>query len=169
MLTVLLGSTAFDSFRASNFWLARTALPGELDPVLRDSLVLSGFVAFVAGTFWLAAVSTRSVTRHERLALPGVLAHCLVPIVVGYVFAHYLTLLLEYGQQTLILLSDPLLTGADYLGTSDLTVTYFLSTRPELLATLKVGCIVAGHMRASSRPTTGPCGSCRRAARSRAS
>ena len=146
VLTVLLGSTAFDSFRATNYWLARTAVPGEIDPVLRDSLVLSGFVAFVAGTFWLAAVSTRGVTRHERLALPGVLAHCLVPIVVGYVFAHYLTLLLEYGQQTLILLSDPLLTGADYLGTADLTVTYFLSTRPELLATLKVGCIVAGHI-----------------------
>jgi len=78
--------------------------------------------------------------------MPGGLAHGLVPIVVGYIFAHYLTLLVEYGQQTLVQLSDPLLTGADYLGTADHAVVYFLSGRPELLATLKVVFIVAGHL-----------------------
>ena len=59
---------------------------------------------------------------------------------VGYIFAHYLTLLLETGQAYVVFLSDPLVTGeADYLGTADWTVVYFLSLRPTLLATLKVG------------------------------
>ena len=75
------------------------------------------------------------------------LAHSLVPIGVGYVFAHYLTLLLESGQAYLIFASDPLVTGeSDYFGTGDWTVTYFLSVRPGLLATLKVGSVLAGHV-----------------------
>ena len=45
VVSVLLGSTAFDSFAASTYWLAKTARPGELDPELRDTLVLLGFVA----------------------------------------------------------------------------------------------------------------------------
>jgi hypothetical protein len=70
-----------------------------------------------------------------------------VPIGVGYVAAHYLTLLLESGQAYLIFLSDPLVTGdANYLGTADWTVSYFLSMRPSLLATLKVGCVLGGHV-----------------------
>ena len=147
VLAVLLGSTAFDSFSMSNYWIAQTAEGGgALDAVLRDTLVLGGFVVLVAVTFCAAAMATSGVTGHQRLALPGILAHCLVPIIVGYVFAHYLTLLLEYGQQTLLQLSDPMLTGADYLGTADLTVAYFLSTRPELLAVLKVAFIVTGHV-----------------------
>ena len=31
-----------------------------------------------------------------------------MPIIVGYIVAHYLTYLVEYGQQTLIQVSDPL-------------------------------------------------------------
>jgi hypothetical protein len=78
--------------------------------------------------------------------MPTVLAHSLLPITVGYMCAHYLTLLLEYGQQTLVQLSDPLASGANYLGTADNGVSFFLSSRPELLATLKVAFIVAGHV-----------------------
>lgn len=115
VLAVLLGSTAFDSFSVSNYWLATTAQSGGLNPQLRDTLVLGGFVLFVGATFSVGAVTAPGLTRKQRVAMPGILAHCLVPIVVGYIFAHYLTLLLEYGQQTLVQLSDPLLTGADYL------------------------------------------------------
>ena len=32
VVSVLLGSTAFDSFAASRYWLAKTARPGRLDP-----------------------------------------------------------------------------------------------------------------------------------------
>ena len=63
------------------------------------------------------------------------MAHSLIPIVVGYVFAHYLTYLIERGQQTVYLL----------LG-MDVNVNYFLSLHPSVLATLKVGFVVAGHI-----------------------
>jgi hypothetical protein len=146
VLAVLLGSTAFDSFSASNFWLAQTARPGAFDPVLRDTLALAALAAFVALTFCAAAMLAPGITRRERQLMPTVLAHSLLPITVGYMFAHYLTLLLEYGQQTLVQLSDPLASGANYLGTADNGVSFFLSSRPELLAALKVAFIVAGHV-----------------------
>ena len=38
----------------------------------------------------------------RRRDLPDQFAHSIVPIVVGYIFAHYLTYLVEFGQQTLI-------------------------------------------------------------------
>lgn len=145
--SVLLGSTAYDSFSRATFWLRATAVPGPLDPTVRDTMVLLGFVLFVGVTFAAASVVGTALPRWERRELPRLLAHSLVPIGVGYVFAHYLTLLLESGQAYLIFLSDPLVTGeANYLGTADWTVTYFLSVRPGLLASLKVGFVLAGHI-----------------------
>ena len=64
------------------------------------------------------------------------MAHSLIPIVIGYVFAHYLTYLVERGQQTIILL----------FGFRDAQVHYVLSMHPSTLATIKVGCVVAGHI-----------------------
>ncbi len=40
--------------------------------------------------------------RQRRRELPGLMAHSLIPIVIGYVFAHYLTYLVERGQQTVL-------------------------------------------------------------------
>jgi hypothetical protein len=146
VVSVLLGSTAFDSFAASTYWLEQTARPGDLDPQLRDTAVLVGFVLLVAVTFGLAAMATAGVDATRRRELPRLLAHSLVPIVVGYVFAHYLTLLVEYGQSVLVHLSDPLTRGDDYLGTAGLEVQFVLSTHPAILAGLKVSAIVAGHV-----------------------
>jgi hypothetical protein len=69
-----------------------------------------------------------------------------VPIIVGYIVAHYLTYLVEYGQQTLIQASDPLGTGADLLGTGDWSVNYWLSYHPTFLANTKVVAVVLGHV-----------------------
>jgi hypothetical protein len=147
LVAVLLGSTAYDSFSRSTYWVRETAVPGALDPTLRETLVLVGFVLFVAVSFAIASVLGAGLPWSERGSLPRLLAHSLVPIGVGYVFAHYLTLLLESGQAYLIFASDPLVTGeADYLGTADWTVNYFLSRRPGLLASLKVGFVLAGHI-----------------------
>jgi len=52
------------------------------------------------------------------------------------VFAHYLTYLVERGQQTVYRL----------LGQPDAEVMYVLSMHPAVLATLKVGFVVAGHI-----------------------
>jgi hypothetical protein len=147
LVSVLLGSTAYDSFSSSIFWVRLTSVPGAADPTVLDSLVLVGFVALVMVTFSVASCVGAALPWSRRRELPRLLAHSLVPIGVGYVFAHYLTLLLESGQAYLIFLSDPLVTGeADVFGTADWTVSYFMSLRPGLLATLKVGFVLAGHI-----------------------
>ena len=73
-------------------------------------------------------------------------AHSIVPIVVGYVFAHYLTYLVEYGQQMLIQASDPLERRQQLFGTGNLQVNYWLSFHPTFLAVSKVVFVVGGHV-----------------------
>jgi hypothetical protein len=90
--------------------------------------------------------ATGGVDRATRRQLPGLMAHSLIPIVIGYVFAHYLTYLVERGQQTVIQLADPLGRGWNPLGLSDAHVSYVLSMHPTLLATLKVCFVLGGHI-----------------------
>jgi hypothetical protein len=68
-----------------------------------------------------------------------------VPIAVGYLIAHYYTLFLLEGQRTIALLSDPLVTGADWLGTAGWTVGG-LGNTPAGIAMLQVTVIVIGHV-----------------------
>jgi len=89
LLATLVGSTAFDSFTGTTYWQ-------RVDrSVLESSLWLFGFCATVAALFALAAMATGGVSHRQRLLLPRLYAHSLVPIAVGYVLAHYLTLLLD--------------------------------------------------------------------------
>ncbi len=82
----------------------------------------------------------------SRRALPMLFAHSVVPIIVGYIIAHYLSYWVEYGQQTLIQASDPLSNGSDLLGTGSWTPNYWLSNHPTLLANTKVAAVVLGHV-----------------------
>jgi hypothetical protein len=140
VLAVLLGSTAFDSFSATPAWrnFVDDHTASALTATLMRTAGLLVFAAVVAGTFWLASRATGGVDRQQRRQLPGLMAHSLIPIVIGYVFAHYLTYLVERGQQTIILL----------FGMHDAEVSYLLSQHPSVLATVKVGCVVAGHIAA---------------------
>lgn len=72
-------------------------------------------------------------------------APTLVPIIVGYFIAHYWSLLIAIGQQTLIQMSDPLGTGANWLGLSDRGIDFTLID-PTFVALLQVTAIVAGHV-----------------------
>ncbi|WP_349270463.1 hypothetical protein MPNTM1_01533 [Mycolicibacterium parafortuitum] len=137
VLSVLLGSTAFDSFSAM------PQMRRFVDEVAGSALAATGlrtaglllFVGLVALTFSLAARCTGGVDARTRRELPGLLAHSLIPIVLGYVFAHYLTYLVERGQQTVYRLLR-----------LDADVVYVLSMHPTLLATLKVGFVLLGHV-----------------------
>lgn len=145
VLAVLLGSTAFDSFSAMPQW--RNVVDGLAGPsitvaVLVRTVGLLVFATAVAVTFWLAARATGGVDAQRRRELPGLMAHSLIPIVIGYVFAHYLTYLVERGQQTVLRLADPLGTG--WLG--DVQPAYVLSSHPSVLATTKVCFVVGGHI-----------------------
>ena len=111
LLGTLVGSTAFDSFTGTAYWQ-------RVDrSVLESTLWLLAFCITVAVLFSLAAVTTGGVTRRQRMLLPRLYAHSLVPIAVGYVLAHYLTLLLDV-----------------------------LSAYPTPLAVVKVLFVVTGHV-----------------------
>jgi hypothetical protein len=68
-----------------------------------------------------------------------------VPIVAGYLVAHYFSFLIFQGQQALILLSDPLGTGADLLGTAERGVDYTLVSGTAI-ALIQVIAVVVGHV-----------------------
>ncbi len=154
VLAVLLGSTAFDSFSSSATWrnfadrLARAvhAVPVTVSLSALRTIGLLVFIAVVATTFSLAARAAGGVDREQRRALPGELAHSLIPIVVGYIFAHYLSYLVERGQQAVFALADPLGKGWNLFGLSHLHVAYVLSLHPTALAVIKVTSVVTGHI-----------------------
>lgn len=138
VLAVLLGSTAFDSFSGSEAWQSRA--PGAW----LTTVVLIGFCVAVGAVFSMAAMATGGVPARQRRALPGQLAHALVPILVGYVFAHYLTYVVERGQSVLVAMLDPFGRGWATLG--DPATRYVLSVHSSTLAGLTVGFVVVGHV-----------------------
>jgi hypothetical protein len=155
-LAVLLGSTAFDSYSSSPTWrnfadrTSRVAhgMPATLSSSIVRTIGLLVFVSVVALTFSLAARATGGVDHAQRRALPGQMAHSLIPIVVGYILAHYLSYLVERGQQAVIALADPFGRGWNPLGLAHMHVAYVLSQHPPVLAAVKVACVVTGHIAA---------------------
>ena len=153
LLAVLLGSTAFDSFSSSPTWrgfsdqltreFGAPATPAS--SVLRTAGLIV-FICVVAVTFSLAARATGGVSAEQRRELPGQMAHSLIPIVVGYIFAHYLSYLVERGQQAVFALADPFGHGWNLLGLAHLHPAYVLSMHPPVLAAVKVTCVVTGHI-----------------------
>ena len=145
VVAVLFGSTAFDSFRESTPWL-KLVQSLSTSRVWPDTLALVGFTVGVALVLTVATMATGVTSDTPRRALPNLFAHSMVPIIVGYIVAHYLTYFVEYGQQTVIQLSDPFSRGDDYLGTADLQVSYWLSGHPDVVAVTKVLAVAIGHV-----------------------
>jgi hypothetical protein len=145
VIAVLFGSTAFDAFRESTRWLTFIQDTGR-SPNLLNNLGLLGFCLAVGAIFWVACVSTGVRPEVPRRELPNQFAFSVIPIVVGYIVAHYLSYLVEFGTQTLIQASDPLSNGSNLLGTGTWSVPYWLSYHPTLLANVKVLAVVAGHV-----------------------
>lgn len=145
VVSVLLGSTAFDSFRSSNSWLRFTQSTSANVALLETGLLLAACLV-VGLTFTAATMMATGSPVVARRSHPAALAHSLIPIIVGYMVAHYLTYFVETGQETLILMSDPLDTGANLLGTGTWQVNYWLSLHPTFLASTKVLAIVTGHV-----------------------
>ena len=145
VVAVLFGSTGFDSFKDSTHWV-QFVQGSSASPYLLNNLALLTFCAGVGAIFAAGTMLTGLGDDLQRTQLPNLFAHSVVPIVVGYVIAHYLSYLVEVGQLTLIQLSDPLSNGSNLLGTGNLDVNYWLSYHPTLLANTKVLAVVTGHV-----------------------
>ena len=96
MVGVLFGSTAFDSFRDSLAWI-RFIQDSTISTYLLNNVALLAFCVGVAVILAVGSVATGVGDGTRRRALPALFAHSVVPIVVGYVVAHYLNYLVEVG------------------------------------------------------------------------
>lgn len=133
-LCAAIGITAFDGATEGATW---NAVAPELQQSLIDlglsaghaltltfSAGLVAFVALVAAFYRLGVEGMRSTTRRAAGELGRAFAHSLVPIALGYVFAHYFSLLVFQGQATAYLASDPLGDGSDLFGTASASIDY---------------------------------------------
>ncbi|MFG1649514.1 hypothetical protein ACGFIE_06280 [Micromonospora sp. NPDC049275] len=156
VVIVLLGSTLFDSLSNAPAWL-RFAQENGLHPAVTGSAGLVGVIGVVAVAYLVATVAAARVGRAGSAGaadpavsvgsrrVPGELAHSIVPIAVGYVVAHYYSLLILEGQRTVALLSDPRDTGADWFGTAGWQPHTALVT-PSGVANLQITVIIVGHL-----------------------
>ena len=144
LIAVLLGSTFFDSVSGAPAW-TRLVQGLDVPEVLTSTLGLLVVIAAVAASFVLATLLAGQIGQQGRQSVPGLLAHSVIPIIVGYVVAHYFSLLLFEGQRAVILLSDPLGTGANLLGAAGAAVDYGLVT-VTTIALVQVVAVVAGHV-----------------------
>lgn len=148
VVAVLFGSTAFDSFGKSEWWL-RSIYDSSLSANVLNNIALIGFCAGAGIVFAAGCMLTRTTNDLRRRALPDLFAHSLIPIIVAYFIAHYLTLFVDYGLQTLALTSDPFGEGWNLFGTAGIAPTFWFSYHPTFLATLKVLAVVVGHVAAA--------------------
>lgn len=148
VVAVLFGSTAFDSFSESAYWV-RTVYDATLTANQLNNAALLAFCVAAGVVFSLGAMATGVAAGTRRTELPRQLAHSLVPIIAAYLVAHYLTLFLDGGWQTLARASDPFGQGWNLFGTAGLTPAFWFSYHPTLLASIKVIAVVVGHVTAA--------------------
>lgn len=144
VVAVLLGSTAFDGLSNVPPWV-QAVQASDVPQTLTETLGLLGSVLVFGFAFVLACLAAGRLGDAPRTAVPARFAHSVVPIALGYAIAHYYSLLVLEGQRTVIHLSDPLGTGANWLGTADRGVSPAL-VGATLVATLQVVAVVVGHV-----------------------
>jgi hypothetical protein len=140
LIAVLLGSTFFDSLSGSADW-QRAVQAVQLPPVLISTAGLLVMIILVGLTFVVATRLAGHAAYQESKPVPGLLAHTVIPIIVGYVIAHYFSLLVFQGQQAVVLLSNAL----DAAVAAGSAVNYGLVT-PGVIALVQVSAVVAGHV-----------------------
>lgn len=141
----LLGATAFDSFANTSWWIATVQTSTSPPTLLRTSGLLVT-ILFVVLTFAAGAQAMKPFLVRHRTGLPDRMAAALVPIVLGYNLAHYLSLFVLEGQRTLINASDPLGLGWNVFGTAELAVNTSMFDHPEATALIQLLAIVGGHL-----------------------
>ena len=148
VVTVLLGSTAFDGLSRTQLWTDLTEGASVISKRLIGTAGLAAAIAFVVAIYSLAMFfSRRALSRLDisTVELQGRFVHSLVPIAIGYTVAHYFSLFVFQGQAGYILASDPLSRGDDFFGTSDWQIVYTVVSTAAI-ALVQVAAIVAGHV-----------------------
>ena len=144
LVLVALGTTTFDGFSRTTWWLERTAV---LDGAARVAAGTAGLLVavLIVGAAYALAMRAAAGAGGDRRALSDRFAHTLVPIVVAYLVAHYASYLVIEGQIGLARISDPFGFGWDLFGTATRTVNLEIVS-PQLIWYVQVAAIVLGHV-----------------------
>lgn len=145
VVSVLAGSTAFDSFKDSSRWLAFVQDHPDHTTLINTAGLL-GFCLIVFVTFGAAAMLTGGLGHVRRSEMPRQLAHSIVPIIVGYIVAHYLSFFVSVGLQTLAQIGDPLGRGWTLTEWVTRIDKYAIYEIPTGLAVIKVVAVITGHI-----------------------
>jgi hypothetical protein len=145
VVAALLGSTAFDSFTNTSWWI-QTVQNSALPTVLWGTaglltMTIIVFVTFSLGAAWMGRYGDRPAWEYPRLMVGS-----LLPIVLGYVVAHYATLLIVEGQRVAINFSDPLGRGWNTFGSTEMGVNSAIFNHPTGIAVMQACAIVGGHV-----------------------
>ncbi len=145
LVAALLGSTAFDSFANTSWWI-QTVQSSEVVTVVWATGGLAALMLLVLATFALAAAWMGRYGDRPAREYPRLMAGSVVPIVLGYAIAHYGTLFVAEGQRTAIGWSDPLGRGWDVFGSAGMEVDGSVFAHPTAIALVQAAAIVAGHV-----------------------
>ncbi len=126
---VTLGAGSFDGLNETFFWLAQIGVnpldfPGRSEILPETILGFTGSILLLIAIFaactklglGLAAITAPTGDQPGFATLFRAFAVATLPISLGFHVAHFLTTLLISGQYTILALSDPMATGANYLG-----------------------------------------------------
>jgi hypothetical protein len=97
LVAVLLAATGFDALSGTTWWRGLKA-DAQL-PVLLGTAGLLTVILLALGTFWVAGWLTGVLAGQPQVSAK--IAGSLVPIAVGYLLAHYLTLLITAGPEAI--------------------------------------------------------------------
>jgi len=155
-----LAAVSFDGLSRTFWWLDLGGInplefPGRTAVMTRNSLGLAALWAALAVAYGAAvALGARLAGAQGSVdRLLGAFVLSILPISIGYHFAHYLTAFMVNGQYAAAALSDPFARGWDLLGLADRHVTTsFLSNYDavSIIWKLQAAGIVLGHIVAVS-------------------
>ena len=158
----LLGSGSFDGLNETFKWLAFIGVnplefPGRsavVDKTIAGLLLANVLllVVFAACTYLGVALANKSAAEQERVFFISAfckLALSMLPIAFAYHFAHFLTAFMVNAQYAVAAISDPLDSGADFLGIGNFYVTTgFMNSHHtvEAIWLTQAGAVVLGHV-----------------------
>ncbi len=145
LVTVALGSTAFDGLSRTTWWRGLVAARTGWEATHIATLGLVATMTTVLVVYVTSMEATARIGNRPPADLRRVFLSSLVPIALAYAIGHYFSLLVFEGQRVIALASDPFGRGWNLFGTIDASVNYGLVSTGTI-AWIQVGAIVTGHV-----------------------